>query len=71
MGRDALGQFAPVLMVEDEELGLQKHCPRCDDWWPADAEFFYSHKRRGRVELDTWCRACWQEYRAEYKKRTP
>lgn len=43
-------------------LGLEKHCSRCNTYWPADNEFFYkeSYKRDG---LSDWCKACYQEWR--------
>ena len=39
------------------EVGEEQLCPRCDEWWPADPEFFYVH--RGRTVLT--CKACCAE----------
>jgi hypothetical protein len=40
------------------ELGLERQCSTCDEWWPADREFFFTH----------WlCRAC--EYEASNVRR--
>lgn len=36
-------------------IGREKHCSRCKDWWPADAEFFSTNARNG---LAYWCKAC-------------
>ena len=33
---------------------VERHCPRCNEYWPADAEFFYTSKGR----LRSWCKAC-------------
>ena len=42
-------------------IGLEKRCPRCNEFWPADTEFFYSvpSKRDG---LNDWCKACYREW---------
>lgn len=38
------------------ELGTEKLCPRCGEYWPADREFFWP---RGHGHgLQGWCRAC-------------
>ena len=44
----------------EEELGVQRRCPRCGDWWPLDATFWISitDGRPGHA----WCRACLAEY---------
>lgn len=38
------------------ELGEEKRCTLCGDFWPADEEFFYRRADSGR--LTSWCRAC-------------
>ena len=38
----------------ETELGLEKRCACCGDYWPADPEFFHL-KANG---LATRCRAC-------------
>lgn len=47
------------------ELGKEKRCYRCGDYWPADREFFYY--RNGKPH--DMCRACENEYNAEYRRR--
>lgn len=42
----------------EEELGVQKLCPRCGAFYPADTEFFY----RMGSKLHSWCKACWASY---------
>lgn len=56
-------------MIEiDVELGPVKRCPRCQEWWPADDEFFYRTKATPSG-LQSWCKACWHEWRREPERR--
>lgn len=48
------------------EIGLEKKCGRCGEYWPADGEFWYSEGTRG---LSKWCKACYEEWRKERRKR--
>lgn len=27
---------------------VERYCPLCDEWWPANEEFFYAESRTGR-----------------------
>ena len=46
-----------AVLPDEPELGEQRYCRSCDEWWPNDAEFFGSTVcRDGYVR--TWCRAC-------------
>lgn len=45
----------------NEDGELERYCPRCDEWWPADREFFYT--TGSDEELHSWCKACYQERR--------
>lgn len=45
----------------------EKLCTRCDDYWPADSEFYYSTSD-GR--LNSWCKACVNERRYEKRRAT-
>lgn len=48
---------API--VVDPELGRQKLCPGCDEWWPLDDEFWYRYVPRRRSPYwSARCRAC-------------
>jgi hypothetical protein len=43
---------------------IEKRCARCQEYWPADCEFFHS----GNGDLDGlhgWCKACLYEWRVE------
>jgi hypothetical protein len=48
-----------------EGLGKEKQCARCEEWWPADEEFFNKHG----AGLHSWCKACCTEWRAENRQR--
>lgn len=47
-------------------LGLELHCPRCAEYWPADTEFF--SPSGGAGGLNTYCKACYEEWRAARKE---
>lgn len=50
--------------MRDGDTGHERRCPRCDEWWPADMEFFYSDKGNPS-SLSDWCKACYADYRSE------
>lgn len=39
------------------EIGEELQCSKCDDWWPADAEFYFLSKGK----LVQPCKACYYE----------
>ena len=41
----------------ETELGVEAQCSRCEEFFPADREFFFASK--GRVH--SWCKACASE----------
>ena len=47
------------------ELGIEKRCTKCGEYYPADTEFYY--RGHGSDGLHTWCKACVNEN--TYKKR--
>ncbi|MGA0610525.1 hypothetical protein [Caldimonas sp. KR1-144] len=47
------------------DLGAEKYCTRCNEWWPADGEFFYSDPT-GLAGLFYCCKACYQEWKAAH-----
>ncbi|MCA0240175.1 MAG: hypothetical protein LCI02_04890 [Proteobacteria bacterium] len=47
----------PAVRLRQAPEGPEKYCPRCDDWWPADGEFFW----RRRNELFFCCKACYHD----------
>ena len=50
----------------NEDGEKERYCPGCNEWWPADKEFFYGdgHTPRG---LASQCKACYLE--KKYAKR--
>ncbi|MDR5170701.1 hypothetical protein IHQ56_02610 [Methylobacillus flagellatus] len=46
----------------EEPDGLHRLCCRCNEYWPADTEFFYYAKKKGDG-LHSWCKACYEEWR--------
>jgi hypothetical protein len=52
--------------LRETELGLEKLCRRCDEWWPADLEFFFSDPS-GKAGLFYCCKACYREWFAARK----
>lgn len=53
----------PITMARVGELGAERCCSRCREWWPADGEFFYTSSGT-RDGLHDWCKACYREWRA-------
>ena len=47
---------------QETELGIERWCFRCHEWWPEDGEFWY-FDTRGNVMGP--CKACWQERKRE------
>jgi hypothetical protein len=43
------------------ELGREIFRGRCQEFWPADSEFWYSGQ--------TWCKACYREWKAKNKQK--
>jgi hypothetical protein len=41
--------------------GLEKLCAKCDEWWPADREFFFDDPE-GVHRLFYCCKACYREH---------
>jgi len=50
--------------VIDDEVGLQKLCPRCLEFWPQDT-LFWSPSVREADGLQCRCKACQAEHRHE------
>lgn len=44
---------------------MEKLCPKCHEWWPADREFFYKEGNG----LTSWCKACISEWKRDRKLR--
>lgn len=54
------------------ELGSEKYCKGCDDYFPATKEFFFGTgrvKKDGTHCLETLCKACYKEkYKPHFVK---
>lgn len=48
------------------EIGKEKLCPKCDEYYPATKEFFFG-KRRDSNELESCCKVCYMERKRKYK----
>lgn len=45
---------------------VERYCPNCQEYWPADTEFFHP---RPNGNLDSWCRACSNEHKRQRAAR--
>lgn len=57
-----------LLRTSPDLLGTEKLCTRCNEWWPADLEFFYSQPGRA-ANLSHCCKACYREWFAARKAK--
>ncbi|MDV2469814.1 hypothetical protein QR674_12570 [Acinetobacter chinensis] len=50
------------------DLGTEKRCTRCHEYWPLDEEFFYKNGFKSAVQQwSAQCKACYVvSYRAGY-----
>jgi len=39
-------------------IGLERLCAKCDEYWPADTEFFWASPGSA-TGLHCWCKACY------------
>lgn len=46
-----------VKRVINTELGTERRCTKCNEYWPEDSEFFYSSN--GKIQQP--CKACYCE----------
>ena len=59
----------------ETELGIEKLCPKCQEFYPVDDEFFYRRKgtdRNGHQNYISLCKACYEEkysYRNKKKEK--
>ncbi len=57
--------------VIETEIGKEKQCSKCKEFWPLDSEFFFSRLREPRKDgsrrkgYDSVCKAC---YDVVYRK---
>lgn len=67
------GYFCPLVSARKLAMGgryrleageLVRRCPHCDEYLPADTEFFYTN----HFGLLSWCIACFNEARQERRR---
>ena len=54
LGRPLINPSIPK-HIDDPELGRLRYCRLCDEYWPADEEFFF---KNGPKKLHGYCKAC-------------
>ena len=52
------------------ELGVEKLCSCCNEWWPADGEFFYQNQARSDG-LTGLCKACFASHQRVTRRGVP
>ena len=50
-----MGKLTSTMRISDE-FGLEYRCCKCEEFFPADLEFFY--KSSNGSGLASWCKAC-------------
>ncbi len=63
----------PDLVVQGEpELGVQRWCQGCQEWWPLTPEFYHRSgpgTPSGRHRYDRTCKACKHQANIEAARR--
>ncbi len=54
--------------IINEDGELERQCAKCEEWWPADPEFFHRNPRHPRG-LHIYCKACMSEARRKSYNR--
>jgi hypothetical protein len=59
MANNSTKKEAPVMHInkKETELGVERLCTKCADYWPDDAQFFYL--KSGKTQQP--CKACFAE----------
>ncbi|RZI62361.1 MAG: hypothetical protein EOP37_03395 [Rubrivivax sp.] len=55
--------------TREQPEGVEKFCAKCDTWWPADVDFFFSDAS-SPDGLFYCCKACYREWQARTTGRT-
>ena len=50
----------------ETELGTERLCTWCGEWWPQDEEFWYFQK--GGAVMGR-CKACWSDWKRQERRR--
>jgi hypothetical protein len=57
-----------ALVMRQGELGQEKLCKRCVEWWPADTTFWFSDPK-GAGGLYYMCKACYADWELANKAK--
>lgn len=49
------------------DIGLERYCGKCEEYWPADTEFFF-HAPQTASGLHCYCKACYATWKATPNK---
>jgi hypothetical protein len=57
--------------VMETELGLERRCTKCGDYWPEDREFWFIGNRKDQKKpcIQQPCKACYYELPSVIAKR--
>jgi hypothetical protein len=57
--------------VMETELGLERLCTKCGDYWPEDREFWFigNRKNQNKPCIQQPCKACYYELPSVVAKR--
>jgi hypothetical protein len=53
--------YYPPTPHKTTELGIERFCRGCEEWWPEDEEFWYFQTKHKTPQVQGHCRACWSE----------
>lgn len=45
----------------ETELGIEKRCTQCGQFWPVDDEFYFAQVDKGIERATSCCKACYLE----------
>lgn len=46
----------------ETDLGIEKQCTRCGEFWPVDDEFYSVQREADGARASSMCRACFVEH---------
>ena len=51
------------------DIGLERYCSKCEEFWPADTEFFWTAPSNA-TGLHCYCKACYASWKRTRTKDT-
>lgn len=58
-----------MIRPDEPELGEQRQCVLCREWWPEAEEFYAPNSSEGRRYLSRRCRACDRDRQRQAERR--